>query len=190
MKRKLDDGESWYDVAKDESHFETAIRFHSGLSKYAAMAGRPRDFQTTICVYYGPPGTGKTRAAADRVNGKDAFWLSRPNASSGPLWWDGYNGQEFIVIDEFYGWMPRDTFQRLVDRVPLTLQVRGAAVQMRSKHICVTSNVHPRWWWKHIGLGAMQRRLEAPVGEIVYMGNEEFPTADDWELERLRYVHE
>jgi hypothetical protein len=36
--------------------------------------------------------------------GPEAYWITKPN---GPrAFWDGYDGQENVVIDEFYGWLP------------------------------------------------------------------------------------
>lgn len=190
VKRRLDDGEELIDIAKDEAHFEAIIRYERGFSWYARGSQQVRSAQTTCVVYYGPPGSGKTRRATEDCAGRTAYWLTKPNATNGSLWWDGYTGQNTTVIDEFYGWIPRDLLQRLVDRTPLTVQVKGGSVQFTSEKVILTSNVHPKYWWKNIGLGAMLRRLQAPIGEVVYIGNEQFPTAEDWELERLNYVHQ
>lgn len=38
-----------------------------------------------------------------------------------------------------------------------------------AKKIIITSNVHPTEWWPKVGLGAMVRRLTAPLGKVVFM---------------------
>ena len=62
-------------------------------------------------VIWGAPGIGKTSKARD-LAGPEAFWLSRPAGQT--AWWDGYVGQEVVVIDEFYGWLSLDFMCRLL----------------------------------------------------------------------------
>ncbi len=62
-----------------------------------------RSWQTTCTVVWGPPGSGKSMHAWAE-GGPEAYWITKPN---GPrAFWDGYDGQENVVIDEFYGWLP------------------------------------------------------------------------------------
>lgn len=150
----------------------------SSISAYRSLLIPPRSEQTKALVYWGPPLSGKSRKAA--LHDPDGFWLSRPNARGGNLWWDGYSGQNTVVIDEFYGWMPRSDCQRLIDRTPFQVQTKGGSARFTSELVIFTSNVHPSDWWRNIGLGAMARRLADPVGSIEYIGNDEFPTGDSW----------
>ena len=54
-------------------------------------------------VLWGPSGTGKSRFVAKRW--PKAFWKS-PEAK----WWDGYAGQEVVVLDDFKDYaMPLST---------------------------------------------------------------------------------
>ena len=53
-----------------------------------------------IEVVYGSTGTGKSRYCYE--NYPDAYWKSKNSGQQ--QFWDGYNGEETIVIDEFYGW--------------------------------------------------------------------------------------
>ena len=45
-------------------------------------------------MLWGPSGTGKSRFVAARW--PDAFWKA-PESK----WWDGYSGQETVVLDDF-----------------------------------------------------------------------------------------
>ena len=47
-----------------------------------------------VWVLWGPSGTGKSRFVAARW--PDAFWKA-PESK----WWDGYSGQETVVLDDF-----------------------------------------------------------------------------------------
>lgn len=74
-----------------------------------------------------------------------------------------------VVIDEFYGWIARDLMCRICDRYPLNIETKGGSVSFLAKKIIITSNVHPKDWWPKVGLGAMERRLKAPLGRIEFM---------------------
>ncbi len=172
-------------VAEGKSELEIAntfpnawTKYYRAFERYRWLATTPRDFQTTCTVYWGPPGSGKSyRALFESAN--NAFWVARPRASLGGIWWDGYTGQPTVVFDEFYGWLSRDSVQRLVDRYPLNVETKGGTLSFRSKHIIFTSNIHPLQWWK-IGLGAMRRRFTRPIGQVLYIGNDEYPKKEDY----------
>jgi hypothetical protein len=113
--------------------------------------------------------------------GVSSFWLPRPEGDR--PWWDGYDGQEVIVIDEFYGWLKRDFMYRLIDRYPMMLEVKGGAVPMQAKHVIFTSNKHPKEWYPRVGLGALVRRFSGEIGKVYEMtGPEELRLVDEQEL--------
>lgn len=173
----LDGGMAMADVAHD--FFGAFCRHHRAFREYVVLrrAGE-RDWHTKCQVYWGPPGTGKSRRAMHEA-GPGAYWLSKPQGN-GTVWFDGYDGQETVVMDEFYGWISRDLMQRMCDRYPLLVQTKGGTVPFLAKRIIVTSNQEPANWWRNIGLGAMQRRLEGDLGNIEEMADEWVPPqADD-----------
>lgn len=137
----------------------TWARNYRALNVYGAMTQAGRDWPVETLVYWGPPGSGKSSRA--RLVLPDAFWLSRGNYNQ--TWWDGYDRHEDVVIDEFYGWCTRDFLQRVCDRYPLQLPIRGGSTNCLIRRVVITSNVHPSEWWPKIGLGAMERRLTGVV---------------------------
>ncbi len=165
VKAMLDDGRSLADVA--DAHFGAFCRHSRGFREYQVLKRPKRDWITHTTVIWGPSGVGKTRRAMEE-GGPDAYWISKPNSKGGPLWLDGYDGQETVIIDEFYGWIARDLLQRMCDRYPLLLQCKGGSVSFLAKRIIITSNCSPTSWWK-IGLGAMERRLCPPHGRVIEM---------------------
>lgn len=100
-----------------------------------------RSFGPEVWVLWGPSGTGKSRFANDRW--PDAFWKA-PESK----WWDGYSGQETVVLDDFkdYG-MPLVDLQRLLDWYPLWVEVKGGSVPMLARHYVITSNTSPEDWY-------------------------------------------
>jgi hypothetical protein len=185
VKKLIDSGAS-KETMWDE-HFVPMLKYEKGFDSYIDCKRQPRDFQTTLTVYYGPPGSGKTRAVHQLCDGQSTFWISRPNSTTSPVWWDGYEGQDNVVIDEFFGWIRRDDMQRMVDRYPWQVPIKGRFQKFNSKRVYATSNIHPSYWWKKVGLGAMERRLKDPIGKIIYVGNDEYPTAESYEVVMAQY---
>lgn len=142
-----------------EEHPEVFVRHGRGLRDYVTTAGLvpPRKEKTWCSVYVGPPGVGKTRAVAQNIGEAASYWKPR-----GP-WWDGYSGQKYVVLDDFYGWIPFSELLRVLDRYPLRVPIKGAFVEFTSEVIYITSNKDPEEWYDkeniHGTLEALFRRI-------------------------------
>lgn len=142
VKAMLDAGHKEAEIA--DEYFGQWVRYHKAFQRYRGIRLPNRTWVTYTQVYWGPPGTGKTRSAFDEA-GPDAYWLPKPNGSR--VFWDGYEGQEHVVIDEFFGWMPRDLMCRVCDRYPFRVETKGGSVPFVAKKIWITSNSPPLEWW-------------------------------------------
>jgi hypothetical protein len=118
------------------------IRYHRGLAAFCDVMnlGAKRDFKTTVTVLVGPPGCGKSRYAAERCT--DPYY--KPNGD----WWDGYCGQNEVIIDDFYGWLKCDELLRICDRYPHRVPIKGGFKPFVSRQIYITSNKHVEDWYK------------------------------------------
>lgn len=132
--------------------FPTFISCYRGLYAYRMLTAKPRHHEMEILVFQGPTGTGKSKYCMDNYPG--AYWKQRGN------WWDNYSGEETVIIDEFYGWLPYDTLLRLCDRYPLLVEVKGGQTQFTSKRIIITSNAVPNAWYKDVYFPAFERRVK------------------------------
>lgn len=153
-----------------DSHFKAFIKYHKGLEKYKSLKMQPRKHKTELLIFYGEPGTGKSRLAAElcEMSGESTFYLRKGNG--GALWWDGYDGQANVVVDDFYGWMPWDTLLRIADRYPLRVDTKGSSVEFVAKRIIITSNSAPRDWYNTEHKGIDYRALVRRISECVYYG--------------------
>jgi len=183
VREMLDEGVSLEALSK-KVDFGAWCRNYRAFSAYRTLSQPKRSGLTQCVAYWGPPGSGKTRAAVEFASSADVYWL--PRGSGSTLWWDGYEGQRTVIVDEFYGWMRRDLVCRLVDSAPIRVEVKGGTIEFVSRYLIFTSNSPPDLWWKNVGLGAMARRLgldpaeRQDIGTIVYVGNADYPREDDY----------
>lgn len=90
----------------------------------------------------------------------NAYMVTKPNSGGGALWFDGYAGEEVMIIDEFYGWIHYDFLLRLLDRYPLKLQVKGGFVECRASKFVITSNREWKDWYPNVeDKSALERRI-------------------------------
>ena len=146
-KALLDSGATLKEVS--ESYFSQFVRYSKAFKEYALLHTVPRNWEMDIEVVYGSTGTGKSRYCYE--NYPDAYWKSKNSGQQ--QFWDGYNGEETIVIDEFYGWFSWDYLLRLTDRYPFSLDIKHGTVPLVARKIIFTSNKHPRDWYPNSKYG-------------------------------------
>lgn len=95
-------------------------------------------------LHYGEAGTGKTRQVYERFEQDDIYFMP-PGQHN---WFDGYDGQSVLVLDDFDGKMPLNALLRRIDRYPVQLPIKGSFVWRRAKTIVITSNMHPGDWYE------------------------------------------
>lgn len=146
-----------------ENHFPAMVRYHRSVSAYrfAVGSGTERD-KPEVRVYWGPTGTGKTRRVHWETGGN--HWTADPpNQRGGQSWFDGYEGQENVLIDDYGGEYGIHFFKRLLDRYPMNVQVKGGYANWRPKTIYITSNHSPDVWYageKAEDVAAVMRRID------------------------------
>ncbi len=195
IKLMIDEGET--DKAIADEHFGSYVRYFKGFDRYRTLSEKPRDSHTYCKVLWGPSRTGKsTRAMYEArlyAEGEEPYVLPRPQ---GKAWFDGYNGQKVVILDEFYGWLPFDLLVRMIDQLPLIVEKKGGTVQFRAELVIITSNRQPREWYKEESIPAdrfeaLERRLKGDLGEVIQMDvviEEPWqPAEEDVEMEELCY---
>lgn len=66
--------------------------------------------------------------------------INGPNTKGGALWFDGYEGQEVAVFDDFRPWWCRfDYLLRLLDRYPMKVPIKGGFVNWIPEIIIITT---------------------------------------------------
>lgn len=91
---------------------------------------------------YGEPGVGKSHWVKDNYPG---HYLKAQNK-----WWDGYSGQEAVLIDDFdkHGACLSHYLKIWADKWECTGEVKGGTIPLSHKHFIITSNYLPGQLWK------------------------------------------
>ncbi len=130
-------------------HFgSTYLRYHKGAEAVRLALPMPEQIEhpTDCIMYWGPTRTGKTyRLKQECPSGTEWFW-----ASPG-IWLDGYQGQPGIVFNEIRdSWYSWEFLLRLLDNAPRRNQGKGTTLVMRAYKFRMSSNVHPKKWYKRM----------------------------------------
>jgi len=118
------------DVIADQPHLTPNIR---ALERLATLTHQPPKNRDVRVLYItGASGCGKTRAIHQAY--PDAYW--KPEGQ----WWDGYDNQEVVVLDDYYSDIPYAQLLRVLDRYTLRLPVKGGFVPAAYTTVLITSN--------------------------------------------------
>ena len=125
---------------------------------YAKANHRNQYTKLTVIVRWGKAGVGKTRYVWEK-HGCALYALV--DDSNGKVWFDGYNGEDILLIDEFTPEMvPYNYFLHLLEGYKLRLPVKSRFTYANWSTVYITSNWHPKDWYPKEGYTqALCRRL-------------------------------
>lgn len=132
------------------------VRCYANIRRISMDHLKPQPLEKQVFVFWGVTGSGKSRKAWEEA-GLDAY-PKDPNTK----FWDGYGGQENVVIDEFRGLISISNMLRWLDRYPVNVEIKGSATVLRARKIWITSNIPPSEWYPDLDrstLDALLRRL-------------------------------
>lgn len=121
-----------------------------------------------VRLFYGPSGTGKSHKA-HAVFSAEKTYFKVPTTK----WWDGYQGETQVIIDEFRGAVSIALLLRWLDPAgyPLMLETKGGGTVARFNDIIITSNLHPLQWYPELDAAtkdALMRRIDIIEFNTVY----------------------
>lgn len=130
---------------------------YSSLKKIKMDFMKGSEQERAAYVFWGETGAGKSKLAWEQA-GLDAY----PKAPT-TKFWDGYQGENHVVIDEFTGQVEITHLLRWLDRYPVLVEQKGSGCVLRATRFWITSNVDPRDWYPTIPQeqkAALYRRLK------------------------------
>lgn len=167
---KRSDLESACEILKTEGLKKVAeecptvfVKYHRGLNALKTITQtQPENFvKMDNLVLIGEPGIGKTRRAFEMY--PDLYQVSIPH-KKGQLWFDNYDGQDVILIDDFYGEIQYSLMLRLLDGYRMQVQTKGGFVNKNWTKVIITSNDHPEeWYLGRMEVRALKRRVTVEI---------------------------
>lgn len=160
MKRAIDDG-----CDEDflwDNYFSNMLRYRRGTMVYKSRKTTPRDWEPKVLLFVGPTGTGKSMTAFSLArSGYFGSYYVVPMTKGSGLYFDGYEGQDCVIIDEMDGSRCRPTFlNSLCDRYPFSVPVHCSPnVPFLARYIIIISNFMPKDWWKTTDVSPFMRRV-------------------------------
>lgn len=127
------------------------IKYNRGLKDFKNIMDKknvPDQRDVTVSVFYGEGGTGKTHyavALCERFR-IPYYILSAPDSNT--VWWDNYDGEKAIIIDDFYGWIKPHELYRICDRYKYKVAIKGSFLHAQWLWVFITSNNEPRKFYK------------------------------------------
>lgn len=155
VKNAIDEGKNENDIIEEFPN--TYIKYSTGIRRVFENKEmeKKRNWKTNVTVYYGKTGTGKSYWANEYF--PEAYWKDNT------IWWNGYNGHDSIIIDDFRGSFDWDYLLTLLDRYPKLIQTKGGYKQFLARNIVITSSKHPSKWYenkKDDEISQLLRRIE------------------------------
>jgi len=141
----------------DQIPSDVLARYYNAIRRIASDHMQPIGIERSVLVYWGATGTGKSRRAWEEAS--LAVYPKDPRTK----FWDGYMGQEHVVIDEFRGGIDISHLLRWLDRYPVIVEIKGSATTLKATTIWITSNLNPRLWYPDLDpetLKALLRRMQ------------------------------
>jgi len=128
------------------NHTPAMIKYSKGAQFVKMMISPKRRWDMNVIVLFGPTGLGKSELADHLA--PDAYRL--PIASDkNTLWFDGYSGEEDVIIEEFEGYRCTYSFlKEFLDRYPLLVPTKGGHANFSARRVIMTSNTPPDLWYK------------------------------------------
>jgi len=184
-KRTMDMLEEDPAIAKFEKHIKF-MRF-----TVQERDSNRQDGGVKVWVFYGDTNLGKTYAAVNLIKPHSMFKMDPPPRSTATLWFDGYEGQELLVMDEFEGenYCPLSKLKSLLDVYPCRLDVKGSFTWAAWNHVILCSNTAPRHWYP---VAPSQPQILAPlvrrITEIRHFVERGKYVLESWDGEQLGHV--
>jgi len=117
------------------------MKMNRGVKELRSALSVPRNWMPNVEVYWGVTGTGKSKLAMEMY--PNAFVMSDEKG-----WWDGYDGQEDVVLNDFRpDWWGASFMLNLLDRYPMRVPIKGSSANFVGRNIIITTNKNPKDWY-------------------------------------------
>lgn len=166
-------------VKANKTNIEIVESLGAGVSKFAKNiswlrfafkeAESDRQLQgVKIYTLWGSTGVGKTFAAVNLMAGGNDYYIAEcPSSKGTKLWFDGYEGQKTLILDDFNGdFCAFRYLLRVLDKYKFKIEIKGSFTWAVWTTVIITTNIHPSGWFSGIDVTPLKRRLTENGSEI------------------------
>lgn len=127
--------------------------------------------EMTECDWiYGPTGSGKSHRAFEGFHPSTHYVYKNDKG-----WWDGYKGQETVIINDFRGEIRYGELLQMIDKWPFEVPRRNREpFPFTSKKVIITSVMKPEEVYNNLaatdGIDQLMRRIN-----LIGLGNRNYP---------------
>lgn len=135
LKKTLDNGGTLEDIAGQ--NFQAFVQYNRGFQEYKKIVDkrlRKKFRKVKVIHIHGETGAGKTRKAMEYS--KNIYKIQ----GKGLKWWDGYDGEDTLVIDEYDNDVPITELLGILDGYQLRLEIKGSFTYANWETVIITSN--------------------------------------------------
>lgn len=128
------------------SYPEQFIKYHKGLAAFKAAIDKPKCTKETrdvrVIVAVGPTNCGKSTFAHKLSNSVYSL-----NTGGSNTWFNGYEGEETLFIDEFDCGLRITDLLRICDKFPMNIEVKHGYTYAQWTTVVITSNIPIERWY-------------------------------------------
>lgn len=138
---------------------DTWMKYYKGIERYRMLKektyrrGKPR-----ITLFLGPSGSGKTgRAEEAAIETGEPFYKWSPSQGK---WFDGYDGERVIILDEMCkGMMQYTRLLALLGGRMERVENKGGSRVFRGERFFITATKKPHEWYDRSDVSELVRRF-------------------------------
>ncbi len=159
IQESIEKGSKIIDIARDNFHYY--LQYGKAFARYKQMIDkekRKKFRKLEVTHIWGNTGSGKTRMALEAS--KDYYKIQGDELQ----WWDGYEGEDTLVIDEYDNNIKLTKLLGILDGYELRLPIKGGFTWANWTKVYITSNykeLHGSAKTKH--REALQRRITRTI---------------------------
>lgn len=170
IRKEIVEGKNEEEIADD--HFTQWCQYRKSFNQYRILKfSKEVRRELKVLTMIGPSGVGKTGLAY--VWFPDLYRVPSPDLK----WFDGYNMEETVLIDDYRGAADECFLLQLLDIYPIMVPVKGGFVPFAPERIILTSNMDIPF--NHLSIEeAVKRRIHHEIefrdGQSVDFSNKDW----------------
>lgn len=117
-----------------------------------------------VMLLTGATGVGKSFSARQYARWHNiSYYAITPSNPTQTCWFDGYEGQPLLIIEDFDGGIQFRRLLTLLDHYNSNLEVKGSFASPNWTDVIITSNTVPAMWYRNEEISPLLRRINVTV---------------------------